>query len=188
MITDKQVEAALAAFDPMFSGRIDDAHANMWRIKMRAAIEAAEKAAWMPISEAKSGQTVLAGYRNSSGKWRTVRAEFIGKFTREHTEECGLDPDYSEEADTFYWPEGWYERIESWDDFTHLVMHKNPAHFRPLPKGPSDEWHPREVHDGGARENARYDKPFSGLHIQCNCQRPHGRRRGRDDAGEGEVH
>lgn len=98
-----------------------------------------ERAAWRPIAEAPAGQIVLVGYRNRSSKERTIRAEFISKFSREHTEDCALDPDYSEDDDAFYWPEGWYERIESWDDFTHVVMYCTPLHFRPLPKGPTDE-------------------------------------------------
>lgn len=43
MITDKQVEAALIAFDPGFGAPIDAPHAKMWRAKMRAALEAAER-------------------------------------------------------------------------------------------------------------------------------------------------
>lgn len=59
MTTDKQIEAALLAFDPGF-GPIDDAHRCMWNAKMRLALEAAERAAWEPIETApKDGTEVI---------------------------------------------------------------------------------------------------------------------------------
>ena len=70
-----------------------------------------------------SGVTVLACYRNSLGDSRTVRAEWVGKHRRAARDLEDLDDsdtDYDELTDEYYWPEGWYEKIDNWGDFSSV--------------------------------------------------------------------
>lgn len=59
MITDAQVEAALAAAE--FA---TNPHTRKW---MRAALEAAEKAAWRPVSEMIDGEGLVLGSHKCRG-------------------------------------------------------------------------------------------------------------------------
>jgi hypothetical protein len=54
---------------------------------------------WLPISEApKSGRTLMLGFFNASGKWRTTRGQWFSQEQIEDTWENGDDCE-----------EGWYE-------------------------------------------------------------------------------
>ena len=64
MITDEMVEAACRCFYNMKFGAGSWPNTSKhsiaeWRKRMRAALEAAEKAAWMPISEAPTLERVI---------------------------------------------------------------------------------------------------------------------------------
>lgn len=80
--------------------------------------------ALMSVSDAmpESGRKVLAFYRNRLGMARMVCAEWVAACTREVTEADDLDGDYDDTADTVYWTEGWYERIDNWDDFSSVAI------------------------------------------------------------------
>jgi hypothetical protein len=42
--------------------------------------------------------------------------------------------------DTFYVPEGWYECIDNWDDFTSILINEGVIDYvMPLPKPPEDK-------------------------------------------------
>lgn len=91
--------------------------------------------AWVPVSERlpESSLPVLAFVTNSNGKTRRLRAHWIAK----HTDEMwdgDMDGDYSEETDTTYTPEGWYETNEYED--THWRIHDPVTHWMPLPSPP----------------------------------------------------
>jgi hypothetical protein len=93
-----------------------------------------------PVSVAerlpKPGRKVLAHYLNALGKPRTIIAEWVPAKTREDSSEGDLG-EYDDETDLFYWPEGWYEQIENWDDFTALLVDEGEiTHWQPLPRGP----------------------------------------------------
>ena len=96
------------------------------------AIEWVCVAAQMP----KSGQTVLACYINSHGHVRRVRAEWIKAKTVESSpmSDCG---EYDEEADVYYDPEGWYEKIDNWDEYAAVFMSPTVTHWMPLPDAPN---------------------------------------------------
>ena len=83
-----------------------------------------------------SGKKVLAHYLNALGKPRTIIAEWVPAKTREDSPDGDLG-EYDDETDLFYWPEGWYEQIENWDDFTALLVDEGEiTHWQPLPRGP----------------------------------------------------
>jgi hypothetical protein len=92
----------------------------------------------VPVAERlpEPGRKVLAHYLNALGKPRTIIAEWVPAKTREDSPEGDLG-EYDDETDLFYWPEGWYEQIENWDDFTALLVDEGEiTHWQPLPRGP----------------------------------------------------
>ncbi len=103
MVTDKQVEAAVDAWfsaDPLLQLRSK---------RMRATLEAAEQAAWRPISEApKDGTRVLVLTKGS-----------MHSAIFDRIDNC------------------W--RVIPKTATRTVPVPGTPTHFRPLPKGPSDE-------------------------------------------------
>lgn len=81
------------------------------------------------------GVTVLAYYRNEFGNGRRIRAQWVPAKTREGDGELDdLDLVYDEDADTCYWPEGWYECIDNWGDYSSVVVTEGEVtHWHPMP-------------------------------------------------------
>jgi hypothetical protein len=80
---------------------------------------------WQPIETApKDGRTLLLGYFNRAGKWRTVRGQWMSD---EYIAEYWEDPDMAEA--------GWFETCEEADE-TPNCWPINPTHFMPLPAAP----------------------------------------------------
>lgn len=97
---------------------------------------------WISVEDRlpESERTVLAYYTNSHGKGRRVRAEYIAAKTK--SADDGWDSDspaeYDEQADEYFWPAGWYEVMDNWDDLTHMVIHEGEVtHWTPLPASPT---------------------------------------------------
>jgi hypothetical protein len=90
----------------------------------------------VPVSERlpEPGVKVLAHYLNSHGKSRTVCARWIpAKFESSDPETDDL-LECDEDSDAFYWPEGWYETIENWDDYGSIMVNEGEVtHWLPLP-------------------------------------------------------
>ncbi|WYX26499.1 hypothetical protein WJ969_13865 [Achromobacter xylosoxidans] len=82
-------------------------------------------AGWLPIESApKTGRTLLLGYWNSHGKWRTVRGQWISaEYIAEHWEE----PDDAEE--------GWFETAVEAEEAPNC-WRITPSHWQPLPAAP----------------------------------------------------
>ncbi|OQS36649.1 hypothetical protein B0T40_09645 [Chromobacterium haemolyticum] len=106
----------------------------------RAAIAAAEAAQvpaqveqpkpgkWQPIGTAPAdGRTILLGYFNSHGNWRTLRGQWV---TKERINEEWEDADFFEA--------GWYETSVEADDAPSFWPTK-PTHWQPLPDAPTQE-------------------------------------------------
>jgi hypothetical protein len=82
---------------------------------------------------------VLAYYFNALGKGRTICAIWVPAKSR--SDDLDLTDDdfreYDEESDKYYWPEGWYEAIENWDDYGWIRVNEGePVYWQPLPKWP----------------------------------------------------
>lgn len=95
---------------------------------------------WYPIDSApKHGKPILIFYKNSLGKNRTVKACYLDKFQEESCD--SFEPaDYDEETDQYYYPEGWWELIDNWEDYSMVVIHEgNPTHWTPLPPPPEEK-------------------------------------------------
>lgn len=104
-----------------------------------------ERYQWQPIETAPHGKNVLLAYKNCLGKSRVVKAAFLEKYSVEENSyddfvECC---DYHEEHDTYYWPEGWYEQIDNWDDLSAVAIDKGNIEravgWMPLPATPEDD-------------------------------------------------
>lgn len=97
-------------------------------------------AGWIACSERMpaSGQKVLACYRNRADMHRTIMARWVAAKSREGYEEhSDLDLVYDEAADCYYWPEGWYETMDNWPEFSNLVVSEGEVtHWQPRPPPP----------------------------------------------------
>lgn len=83
---------------------------------------------------------MLLAYRNALQKWRRVIAFYAPKLAVEQTDDAEGWCEYDEVNDRFCLPEGWYECIDNWDDYTHVhISGVTPTHFMPLPPPPEDK-------------------------------------------------
>lgn len=83
-----------------------------------------EGAGWRPIAEApQNGRTLLLGYFNSAGKWRTTRGQWM---SQDYIDEYAEDPDCMSP--------GWYETTVEDDDGKCWPI--DPTHFMPTPPAP----------------------------------------------------
>lgn len=101
-----------------------------------------EPVAWTKVSDGlpKSGVTVLACYRNSLGNLRRIRAHWIAAKTEESNGDYDEFFEYDEETDTYYAPEGWYECIDNWGDYSSVrVCEGEVTHWMPLPPAPDEQ-------------------------------------------------
>lgn len=97
-----------------------------------------ELCVWVPVVERMPppGSVVLVAYRNQLGHWRRIRAEWVPAKTQDADIE-DEKAEYDEATDTHYTPEGWYERINNWDDYSSVKVHEgNPSHWTHLPPPP----------------------------------------------------
>ena len=89
----------------------------------------------VPVSERlpEPNTKVLAYYFNSHGKGRTICAIWVPANSREVTGDDSIS-----EPDEDYWPEGWYEQIENWEDLGWVNVYEGEvAYWQPLPKWPA---------------------------------------------------
>lgn len=83
---------------------------------------------------------MLLAYRNSLGKWRRVIAFYAPKLAIEQNDYGSDWCEYDEVGDRYFLPEGWYECIENWDDYSSVHMSGvEPTHWMPLPPAPGKE-------------------------------------------------
>ena len=120
---------------------VHTAYTEMLAAAAPSAPTTVQGAGWIPVSERlpESERTVLAFYLNSHGKGRRVRAEYIAAKTKSADDGWDSDEpaDYDEQADEYFWPAGWYEIMDNWDDLTHMAIHEGEVtHWMPLPAAP----------------------------------------------------
>lgn len=99
---------------------------------------------WIPVTERlpEDADPVLARGCAVNNPKRT--AMFKGRWIAAHSmlaADFGCDDDmaleYDEAIDEYYVPEGWFERIENWDDYTDIAVGDYiVTHWMPLPEGP----------------------------------------------------
>ena len=90
-----------------------------------AAPPTAQAKGWRPIETApKDGRTLLLGYFNSAGKWRTTRGEWL---SQDRIDEYAEDPDCMSL--------GWHETTVEDDDGKCWPI--DPTHWMPVPLPPT---------------------------------------------------
>ena len=97
--------------------------------------------AWTSVKAAmpQSGVTVLAYYKNRNGFERRIRAKWTAAKTVEANAEYGWG-EYDEAADAYWTPEGWYECIDNWDEYSSVMVSEGEVtHWMPLPPAPQDQ-------------------------------------------------
>jgi hypothetical protein len=84
---------------------------------------------WEPIETApKNGHTLLLGYFNSNGNWRTMRGQWISQdYIDNYFEDDWADAD-----------PGWYETVVESDDLPNCWL-IDPTHWMPIPPPPTKE-------------------------------------------------
>jgi hypothetical protein len=99
---------------------------------------ATDELAWVNVGERLPavGQTVLACYRNAANKVRRIRAKWVSARTVEASPEDEWG-EYDEATDTYWTPQGWYEQIDNWGDYSSVaVCEGEVTHWMPLPPLP----------------------------------------------------
>lgn len=120
---------------------------RMWELeaenaKLKAQIEAAAKQpaipeGWKMVSELAPPQNTYVLAFDSK---RVIRACFIPSFTDSDCDYDGDNYDYRESDDTYWVPEGWYEGMEHWEEYSSVKVHREITHWMPLPAAPTPEW------------------------------------------------
>lgn len=90
---------------------------------------------WVAVEERLPNKVCLAYYKNELGNDRIVKAKFVKQFS----EEANTDDDwieYNDKDDTYYYPAGWYEMIDNWDDYAFVTINHKVTHWMPLPSAP----------------------------------------------------
>jgi hypothetical protein len=107
-------------------------------LALLAALPQAPQTAWTAVADEMPtpGVTVLAYYTNCVGSGRRIRAVWVpAKFEEADPEQDNVE--YDEEKDCYFTPEGWYEQIDNWDDYTACAVHEGKiSHWMPLPPPP----------------------------------------------------
>lgn len=102
-------------------------YSDDYRNEARAALEAAERAAWRPIEEApRDGRKVIVWWREGQDGWQTAAALWDEQF------EClGWDDDASKPIYRGGWTDYGVGSF-AYEEYREL----RPTHFRPLPSPP----------------------------------------------------
>lgn len=99
---------------------------------------------WIPVTERlpESGVHVLACCRVKwvGGGGRSYVCDAF--YSAPKTEICSYNEDieteYDEETDEYYMPEGWWEVIKNWDDYSFVAIADFVTHWMPLPEPPKE--------------------------------------------------
>lgn len=104
-----------------------------------AIAEEREANGWISVKDRMPTQYVLLSVRlTDSGKHVIRRGCYIKKFDEETYDEDHFD--YNEADETNYVPEGWYELIANWDNYTSVFINEGVVtHWMELPAAPKDE-------------------------------------------------
>jgi hypothetical protein len=146
-LTDEQIDAIASELfykdEPLDS--VAESFRPQWlasiaRPLARAVLAAAQPVApqWISVDVEMpaSGRTVLACYKNRAGNWRRIRAQWVAAKSCESSPESDIG-EYDEETDTYYDPEGWYEQLDNWDEYSSIaVVEGDVSHWMPLPPPP----------------------------------------------------
>lgn len=124
----------------MWFGGMEQAQANA---QDNAAIRGG--ADWLPIESApQTGRTLLLGYWNSLGKWRTVRGQWM---SLDHIAENWEEPDDAEA--------GWFETAVEAEEAPNC-WRITPSHWQPLPAAPGTPAFPVSTVEQGDAQKTNF--------------------------------
>ncbi len=119
-----------------------DLRPAIYKAMLAAAPRPGAQDGWIPVSERlpDGERTVLAFYLNSHGKECRVRAEYIEAKTKSAGDgswDSDSTSDYDEQTGEYFWPAGWYEVVDNWDELTHIAIHEGEVtQWTQLPAAP----------------------------------------------------
>lgn len=99
---------------------------------------------WISVKDRlpESGKSVLASCQirlmNGKNKYYVCEAMYTAPKTVSAGAYDDFDADYDEATDTYYYPEGWWEKIHNWDEYSNVVIADFVTHWMPLPKPPKE--------------------------------------------------
>ena len=92
---------------------------------------------WTPCNKKEnlpeSGKHVLLSCKTDYGTEYVCDGFYASKFSIECGVDCEIDSDYNEENDEFFLPEGYYEVIKNWGDYSSIVINDAVLAWQPLP-------------------------------------------------------
>lgn len=97
---------------------------------------------WVSIKDRlpESGEHVLVCCETRHSKGRYVCDAF---YTAHKTKTCSWDDDidsvYDDDTDEYYMPEGWWEVIKNWDDYSCVAIEDFVLYWMSLPEMPKEE-------------------------------------------------
>ena len=95
---------------------------------------------WESVAEGSlppSGRKVFAYYKNKLGNGRMVMAQYLSEDFLECSCEYECNCRYDDRLDEYYYPEGWYEMVENWEEWGFIPINEGEVtHWKYLPKGP----------------------------------------------------
>lgn len=116
-----------------------------WMLDAANAIEELSKPKWISVEERlpDGGVHVLACCRArwlaGSGNLYVCDAFHSSPKTIVCSYDDDIDSEYDEETDEYYFPEGWWEVIKNWDDYSCVAIEDTVTHWMPLPEPPKEE-------------------------------------------------
>lgn len=113
MTKEDQIKEVMGLVRGYFVTGTDEAH-DAIESKLRELLPA-----WLPIDAAPVNRTVLLGFRNENGNWRSTRGAWMDEVEIASWE----NDDY---------PVGWYETPVEGEECFYI----EPTHWMPLPKEP----------------------------------------------------
>ena len=108
-------------------------------------LDAEKRQRWIPVTERlpKHGVHVLAAchvkWLGGGGRYYVCDAFHTEHFKDTCSYSDEIDMEYNEEDDEYYMPEGWWEVIKNWDDYSCVAIGDFVTHWMPLPQPPKEE-------------------------------------------------
>jgi hypothetical protein len=103
------------------------------------AIEELSKPKWIPVTERlpENGAHVFLSCKCGAGAY-VCDGFHTEKYSTPTQFYEDIDADYDEETDEYYFPEGWWEVIKNWDDYSCVAIEDTVTHWMPLPQWSED--------------------------------------------------